>query len=143
MKALNKTQLETVTKTLSDRLSEHLKRKSDAMASAVKPSAEAKKLSQDFKNCVAKIKQFNQRESEKNELHYEISDTWSYPGELKITGYTHINLPGDQWRNTSIVPEMKDEAIEKSDAVKKYILALALGTATVEDMDEFMNGLLK
>ena len=53
---MNKTQIDTITKTLNERVQNHYKQKSDAIAKTVKPSKEAEKLSREFKNAKKKFR---------------------------------------------------------------------------------------
>jgi hypothetical protein len=141
---MNKLQLEAITKTLTTRVENHIKAKSELAIKKLKPTAEAEKLMKEYQTIYDKVEAYNDKVRASDKMGY-IIDTpsrWNSPKfHLALYGYTSVHTTGHS--NMSIVPELAEEARTKFNAIDSYILNLTLGTETVDGVEAFLAKLLK
>lgn len=139
MKTPNKSQLDLIRDTISDRLQNHFRTRRERAEKNMKVPAEVTKLISNYEKAKNAINEYNKKQSEKKGYVWEIN-TSAYNGtEASLRGSRSLRL-----FNTTlyVAPEDYQNAVNAADATGEYLLKLALGTETIDALDSFIDKLL-
>lgn len=140
---MNKSQIEAVQKTLTNRVINHYKSKSEKIEETIKPSTEAKALLNKFNKVADEVEKFNEKIEKSNQLDFKINIPGfnNHHATLQKTGYSS-NISTTKINYVAIVPELADELRTKLTKIEDYVLALTLGKENLDELDNFIKKLL-